>query len=190
MSLKKAAIGISIALVAVIAVIAVTGGDDAETTANTDAAFVAEMTPHHESAIEMAQIAQERAEHPEIKQLAEDIIATQSSEIETLAAINERVGSDGETASLGLSEHAMGMSTDTAELETARPFDRAFIDMMVPHHQGAIEMARVELEEGADGEAMALAEDIIAAQSREIEEMNAWRTEWYGAPSPAGGVPE
>jgi len=195
MSTKTATVGIGLALVAVIAVIALVGDDgDGETSTgtdtDTDAAFVTEMTPHHESAIEMAEIAQERAEHPEIKQLADDIIATQSSEIETLAAIDERVGGEGEDASLGLSSEAMGMTTETGMLETAEPFDRAFIDMMVPHHQGAIVMARIELEEGADEEAKALADEIIAAQSSEIEQMNEWRTEWYGEPSPAGGVPE
>lgn len=184
-------IGISVALIvmAAIALLAAVGcGDDAESGTGTDGAFVAEMTPHHESAIEMAEIAQERAQHPEIERLADDIVSTQSSEIDALAAIGDRVG-DGD-ASLGLSSESMGMTMETGELETAQPFDRAFIDMMVPHHQGAIVMARIELEQGTDPEARQLATEIISAQTREIEEMNAWRTEWYGAPSPAGGVPE
>ena len=62
--------------------------------------------------------------------------------------------------------------------------------MMVPHHQSAILMARIELAEGDDEEAQSLATAIIDAQSREIEAMNEWRTKWYGGPSPAGGVPE
>ncbi len=90
---------------------------------------------------------------------------------------------------LGLAEHEMGMSSDLSSLESAKPFDRAFIDMMVPHHQGAILMARVELEQGSDEKAKALAEQIIEAQTVEIEEMNEWREKWYGEPSPAGGVP-
>jgi uncharacterized protein (DUF305 family) len=60
---------------------------------------------------------------------------------------------------------------------------------MIPHHQGAILMAQVVLERGSDGEIQELAEAIIAAQSREIEQMNEWRERWYGARSPAGGVP-
>jgi len=191
MSTKTAGIGIGAVVIAVIAVIALVGaGEDDAAGTGSDAAFVAEMAPHHESAIEMAEIAQDRAEHPEIKALADDIVRTQSSEIETLGAISERLGGVAD-ASLGLSPDEMGMaSMDTAALETAKPFDRAFIDMMIPHHQGAIEMARIELADGSDAEAKALAEDIIAAQSREIEEMNEWRTDWYGEPSPAGGVPE
>ena len=51
-------------------------------------------------------------------------------------------------------------------------------------------MARIELESGQDQELKDLATAIIEAQSAEIEEMNAWREQWYGAPSPAGGIPE
>ncbi len=171
----------------------VLGGDDDEGGVEIDGAFLAEMVPHHESAIEMAEIAVRRAEHPEIEALANSIIASQGDEIASLEEIHERLFEasitevDHET--LGLPEHEMGMETDLAALKAAKPFDRAFIDMMIPHHQGAILMARVELERGDDDEAQALAEEIIAAQSREIEDMNAWRTEWYGEPAPAGGVP-
>lgn len=195
MSTKTAGMGFSALIIALIAIIALTGGEDGDTAAGggteVDAAFASEMAPHHISAIKMARVAQDRAEHPEIKQLADDIVSSQSSEIETLTAITDRLG-EGDPDALGLSDEMMGMdmTMDAAELETAEPFDREFIDMMVPHHQSAILMARAELENGSDSEAMALAEDIIAAQSREIEEMNEWRTEWYGAPSPEGGVPE
>jgi uncharacterized protein (DUF305 family) len=81
------------------------------------------------------------------------------------------------------------MDMDTATLRDAKPFDRAFIDAMVPHHQGAIRMARAELARGKSATLHKIAEDIVAAQSREIHEMNDWRTSWYGKLSPAGGVP-
>jgi len=51
-------------------------------------------------------------------------------------------------------------------------------------------MSRIELERGADDDAKKLAEEIIAAQTREIEQMNTWRKDWFGAASPAGGVPK
>jgi uncharacterized protein (DUF305 family) len=81
------------------------------------------------------------------------------------------------------------MDDDASMLEDAKPFDREFIDMMIPHHQGAIRMARVELEKGENRELKELAESIIDAQAKEIDEMNTWRVEWFGAVSPAGGVP-
>jgi uncharacterized protein (DUF305 family) len=188
-------VGIAVALVIAVAIgtIALVGGGEAEAT-ETDGAFVTQMVPHHESAIQMAEVAQVEATHPEVKALADDIIASQSDEIDSLNAIHERlygtpVGEMDHGSMDGMSMSEMGMDMSATDLEGATPFDREFIDMMIPHHQGAIVMARAELAEGEDEEARALATEIIEAQSTEIEQMNAWRTDWYGAPSPAGGVP-
>lgn len=81
------------------------------------------------------------------------------------------------------------MSMNMSSLDTAKPFDRAFIDMMIPHHQGAIRMSRAELAKGSDPQLQTIAKGIITAQTNEITEMNSWRSKWFGAPSPAGGVP-
>lgn len=170
------------------------GNDDEVGQANqTDGAFLDAMAPHHRSAIEMAKMAQKKAEHPEIRKLAADIVEAQTGEIELIDSIHRRLFGESEEAadhaSMGLSASEMGMDMDLDALETAKPFDRAFIDGMIAHHQGAIRMARIELAEGDDAEAKSLAEAVIAAQSAEIEQMNEWRVEWYGSPSPAGGVP-
>jgi uncharacterized protein (DUF305 family) len=186
-----------LAVVAGTAVIALgaCGSDDSESSGGSeeaDGAFIAGMVPHHESAIEMAEIAEERADHPEIEELAANIISSQQAEIEELEAAHERIFgeplSEGEHEPMEMSAEMMG-EVDMAELENAKPFDLTFIDMMIPHHQGAIEMARTELADGQDAELKEIAQRIIDAQSAEIEEMNAWREEWYGSPSPAGGVP-
>jgi uncharacterized protein (DUF305 family) len=170
-------------------------GDDDESSAGAagngvDRAFVAEMIPHHESAVEMAEMAKARAEHTEVKNVADAIIKTQNAEIATMTGLARRLDRAGvKRGDLGLVAHEMGMSDDRATLETAKPFDRAFIDMMIPHHQGAIRMAWAELEKGESPEARRLAETIVDAQSKDIDEMNAWRVDWYGEISPAGGVP-
>ncbi len=165
-------------------------GSESQGANGTDRAFAAQMVEHHEGAIEMAELAAERGRHPEIKELAEGIASSQREEIETLQPAAKRLEEAGvEAADLGIPDHMSGMDHDGAALEGAKPFDRAFIDAMVPHHQGAIRMARVELEQGGDRELKALAEDIVDSQSREIEQMNEWRAQWYGKPSPAGGVP-
>ena len=183
----------AVVIAAIVAGIALLGGDDETQASETDGAFLAGMTPHHEMAIEMAEMAQERADHPEIQQLADDIIEAQTDEIELIDSIHQRLFGEplaaADHASMGLSAEHMGMDMDMEALETAKPFDRAFIDAMIAHHQGAIRMARIELAEGDDAETKSLADTIIAAQSAEIEQMNEWRTQWYGAPSPAGGVP-
>ncbi len=170
------------------------GGDDEAGSGaagnGTDRAFVAEMVPHHESAVEMAKVARSRGQHPEVKKLADAIITAQNAEIKTMNGLAAQLDEGGvEKGDLGMAAHEMGMSGDTAMLEEAKPFDREFIDMMIPHHQGAIRMARVELEKGENAEAKKLARAIVDAQTTEIDEMNTWRVDWYGELSPEGGVP-
>jgi uncharacterized protein (DUF305 family) len=194
MSKKPTLIAVALLAIALSALAATGCGDDESEAQSTDGAFITGMIPHHESAIEMAEIAERKAEHPEIKRLATEIIAAQEGEIEDLNAIYERIfdapASDADHGGLGLDEHMMGMSMmSMGSLKEKKPFDRAFIDQMIPHHQGAIRMSRVVLANGQDPELMDLAESIISEQSREIEQMNEWREQWYGEPSPAGGMP-
>ena len=170
-----------------------------------DKAFVAQMIPHHQMAVQMAQSAKQRAGHTATTMLADDIISAQDAEIAQMRTLAKTVGvkpaampsgsmsgtdgMDGDAKALGLSMKEMGMSMDMAMLDKAMPFDRAFIDMMIPHHQGAIRMARAELAKGNDAQLKKIATGIVAAQTREIAKMNTWRKGWYGATSPAGGVP-
>jgi uncharacterized protein (DUF305 family) len=73
----------------------------------------------------------------------------------------------------------MGVMMDPQELANREPFDRAFIDAMIPHHQSAISMARVALENSDNPKIKELAENIVSAQQKEIEQMKQWREEWY-----------
>jgi uncharacterized protein (DUF305 family) len=190
------------ALAAVALLTALPGAAQAKGVTATDRAFVREMVPHHEVAIEMAEMARMQATHQRNKTLAKSIIDDQNAEIRQLTAIRKRLevkplpsGSadheammrDAET--LGLSMDEMGMDMDMDELDAAKPFDRAFIDMMITHHQGAIRMARAELAKGRSSQLRAIAGAIVAAQKGEIIELNRWRKVWYGATSPSGGVP-
>lgn len=137
-----------------------------------DRAFAAEMIPHHKSAVEMATIAQERGESAFVRRLAENILTSQSAEIKTLEAAEARLAEAGtEMGSLGLPDHAMGMDGDVESLRTAEPFDKAFLEMMIPHHESAVEMAKIEIAKGSDPDLKALAEEILAAQSEEITQM-------------------
>ena len=192
----KARPAILIAVAAALALAAgACGGDDEAngggSRGSVDLAFVQAMIPHHESAVDMAKVAQQRSERPEIQRLARAIVATQEAEIGQLREHARRLTDAGLTpGDIGVAEHQMGTGMDPAELRTARPFDREFIDAMIPHHQGAIRMARMQLETGRDGAIKQLATSIESAQTKEIDQMNMWRVSWYGEPSPAGGVPQ
>jgi len=156
-----------------------------------DRAFAAEMIPHHESAVEMAEIAQQRGESPFVAKLADDIIRTQKAEISTLRSEDAQLAEAGvKKGKLGMSMEMMGMGMDTAELKTATPFDDAFIRMMVPHHKGAIDMAEVELAKGSDPRLKALARAIIDAQQREIDEMTRQLAETAGSGDEQQGAAE
>jgi uncharacterized protein (DUF305 family) len=137
-----------------------------------DRAFVAQMIPHHQSAVQMAKIAQRRGRSAFVKTLAADIVRTQTAEISTMRSADRRLRSAGVTrGSLGVPEHMMGMSGNVASLNHAMPLDAAFMRMMIPHHQGAVVMADAELKKGSDSRLKALAKNIIAAQQHEISQM-------------------
>ncbi len=74
-------------------------------------------------------------------------------------------------------------ATDQSTVDSAQvPFDRAFIDAMVPHHQSAIEMAREAKQAGlAEPDLLEIANNIIATQQAEIDQMLDWRSEWFGS---------
>ncbi|MDQ4106128.1 MAG: DUF305 domain-containing protein, partial [Actinomycetota bacterium] len=129
-----------------------------------DAAFVDAMVPHHEGAVEMALVALENAEHEEIRTLAQDIIDAQQAEIELFGQMREGLGGPTTGMSQEEMEGMMGMAEDPQQLAQQEPFDKAFIDAMIPHHQSAIEMAEIALEESENPEIRRIAEDIVAAQ--------------------------
>jgi uncharacterized protein (DUF305 family) len=171
----------------------------------TDRAFVREMVPHHEMAVEMAEMARMDGEHARLRRLARRVVDAQSGEIRTLGRIARRFGVTPETMPMGgeMSDQMMrdlktlgvgmeesGMTMDMHELHGAKPFDRAFIDMMIRHHQGAIRMARAERADGRHVRLRRIARAIVTDQAKEIRQMNAWRKAWYGAKSPSGDVPE
>lgn len=145
-----------------------------------DKRFIDMMVPHHQGAIEMARVALENAEHKEIKELSRNILSTQQAEIDELKAIKqEEFGTSNVPMEMN-SEQMQGIGMmEPHQLAEADPFDRAFIDNMIPHHQSAIDMANVVLEESETPRLRELAEAIVEAQEREIEQMRQWRQQWY-----------
>ncbi|HKH36327.1 MAG TPA: DUF305 domain-containing protein [Rubrobacter sp.] len=146
-----------------------------------DKAFIDAMVPHHQGAIAMAEVALKNAEHEEIVQLSRNIISSQQAEIEELKSIKqEEFGTSNVPMEMSQEQmRGMGMMMNPQQLANQKPFDEAFLDAMIPHHQSAIEMAQVALEKSDNPKIKELAENIISAQQREIEQMREWRMEWY-----------
>ena len=146
-----------------------------------DKAFINAMVPHHQGAIEMARVALENAEHEEIQEVSRNIVSTQQSEIEELKSIKqEEFGTSSVPMEMSMEQmRGMGMMMDPQSLADENPFDEAFIDAMIPHHQSAIGMAGVANEKSKNPRIKELAQNITSAQKREIEQMRGWRREWY-----------
>lgn len=159
-------------------------------------AFLRGMVPHHRSAVEMAEVAETEAQTKFVKDLASDITRTQTEEITHMAQIHQRLFNAplkpdrGAHAGLGLSVQEAGMNhmEGASMIRGKKPFDRAFVDEMVPHHGGAIRMAEVVLDRTDDPQLRSLARGIAAAQRREIEAMQRFRKREYGSAraAPAG----
>jgi uncharacterized protein (DUF305 family) len=145
-----------------------------------DKRFIDAMVPHHQGAVEMAEVALQNAKHERIKQLSRNIISSQQAEIEELKAIKkEEVGTSQVPMEMSAHEMQMMGMTDPEALADKDPFDKAFIDAMIPHHQSAISMSQVALEESENPKIKELAGNIVSAQRREIEQMLQWRQAWY-----------
>ena len=147
-----------------------------------DLAFARDMVPHHQQALEMARMAPDRTDDPEILELAAEIEAAQDPEIEQMTGWLESWGEDAPPTSMdhgamghGTDEEMPGMMTaeQMAELESLEgvAWERMFLTMMIRHHEGAIEMARTQLDAGQDPEVTALAEQVVADQEAEIATM-------------------
>jgi YVTN family beta-propeller protein len=141
-----------------------------------DTQFIDGMIEHHQGAINMAEMALKQAEHEELQTLAEGIIAAQSAEIEHLQSWRSEWYPD----LLPTAGMEMGMGTMEINGDANVPFDQHFIGAMISHHQGAIGMAEMALEQAEHEEIRTLAEEIITAQNAEIEQMLGWLAGWYG----------
>jgi len=154
-----------------------------------DVVFASMMIPHHAQAISMADMALGKATNPKVKALAPKIKAAQGPEIERMSGWLTGWGAPLPAANGGSDMAGMeGMGDQTGGMMSAKEigslnkatgpaFDRMWLQMMVKHHQGAIAMAKTELDQGSNPEAKKLAESIIAGQSAEIAEMNSILTE-------------
>lgn len=139
-----------------------------------DVTFAQGMIPHHQQAVEMADLAGDRASSQEVKDLAAQIKAAQDPEITKMtgwlkewAQPSQMSGTDSMDMTGMMSEAQMGDMKAASGAE----FDTMFLNMMIEHHQGAIEMASTEISDGKNPEAIALAEAIVKAQKAEIETM-------------------
>ncbi len=147
----------------------VTGGEHN----SADAMFAQMMIPHHAEAVEMSDIMLAKTGiDPQITTLATQIKAAQGPEIEKMT---DWLKGWGETSTMSGNHSMNGMMSpsDLDKLTAAQGAEasKLFLTQMLAHHEGAVEMARTEIANGKNADAIALAKNIVASQETEIEDM-------------------
>jgi uncharacterized protein (DUF305 family) len=157
--------------------------------ASFDLRFIDAMTPHHQGAVVMAKEALLKSKRPEILKLAQGIIKAQDQEIALMKqwrkawyAKESDVPMAWSTdmghmmAMSGSQKQGMMMSQSLGAADAG--FDLRFLDAMIPHHEGAVVMAKEVLAKSKRPEVRKLAQNIIASQQVEIKEMQGWKKAW------------
>lgn len=131
-----------------------------------DIAFLSQMIAHHQAALKMAEQALKSSQEPTTKQAAQKVVASQTKEIKQMT--------DWLKAWYAVAPSAGQQALVNADMKSmmAMPLtsDRMFFEMMIPHHQGAIDMSKLVPEGSERAEVKQIAKEIIAAQEKEIAE--------------------
>ncbi len=143
--------------------------------------FLKDMIHHHESAVDMAELATTNTKRAELNKLGGEIISTQKAEIEQMTGWLKK---DGESA--GSMEQMPGMEKMMAEREALKQakdteFDQMFLTMMSAHHKAAVAMSHLVADRTDRAELKELASKIIKEQKKEIEQMKGWKHSWFGS---------
>ena len=144
---------------------------NAEVTGVPDVDYATLMRIHHQSAVEMADIANAQGKDPEVKTIAAQMKAEQQKEIAVFDSIlqAEIKGDTSEKFATGFKGSIKSMDHSTMQVQTS--IDREFLQLMIPHHQGAIEMSRAYLPYSKNARLKTIAENILSSQQKEIETM-------------------
>lgn len=142
-----------------------------------DVEFVRAMVPHHAQALEMAELAPDRARDLRVKAMAERIAAGQGPEIAGMQAWLQSHGLPDAKTDVAHGTHGAMQGMVTGEQMTqllaaeGEQFDRLFLSRMIAHHEGALEMAG-RLGQGTHPLVMDMAKDVVLTQSVEIDRMS------------------
>jgi uncharacterized protein (DUF305 family) len=146
-----------------------------------DVAWLSQMIAHHQGALEMAQQCVKSCKEADVKKAAKIIIAAQSKEIAQMTNwLKSWYGATPDKAQMALMNADMKtmMDSSMAGMESMSGMqmsaDKSFLEGMTPHHQGAVDMAKLALTKAARPELKKFAQQVINDQSKEIKQFQAW----------------
>ncbi len=126
------------------------------------------MIPHHQQAVELSALVPDRSTNPELVALAQQVSAAQQPEIETMKVflVQWKENPDASCRSRGRTAAPMAGMVDEATMTKLKSlngaeFDKLWLESMISHHQGAIEMAKAEIANGDERRRQTLAQTII-----------------------------
>jgi uncharacterized protein (DUF305 family) len=145
---------------------------------NADVDFARGMIPHHQGAIDMAEIVLRFGKDAAVRKLANEVITAQKKEIAQMQTWLSRNGSMPASADRAAVTKAYTDVNAKMHKDMTMTFsgnaDVDFMRGMIPHHVGAVEMAKVQLQFGKDLELRKLANDVVRTQNEEIRLMKDW----------------
>jgi uncharacterized protein (DUF305 family) len=139
-----------------------------------DVAFAQNMVPHHQQAVDMAELIPRHTSNPKMLVIARDMSADQQSEIRALSRLLDKWG---ESAAMDHGDHegmpGMPGMVDPATMNQLQSldgnaFDALWMRSMISHHRGAVAMAQDEIAHGQSQDAITMAHNIVTTQQREI----------------------
>lgn len=156
-------------------------------TGDIDRDFMTMMIPHHDAGITMSQAQVRYGKHPQLRKMAAGDVKDQRKDNASMhqylrgwRVATKPVASG--SPSTAMLNDMREMDAATARMKMTGNQDRDFIEMMIPHHEAAIEMARTEMQSGRDARVKKVAKGIFDGQSKDVKDMKSWYQTWYGRP--------
>ena len=142
-----------------------------------DLQFIDTMTKHHQMAISMGEMAGQSATDAKVKEFGRMVVDDQKKDIARLAAWRSEWYASAPDAHNMQLPGASSMDMDMGHMQTMKghDFDMMFVEMMIPHHKGALEMSRDALQKSVRPEIKAFAQETIDKQLKEIGAMEDWK---------------
>ena len=154
-------------------------------TGDVDRDFMTMMIPHHDAGIQMSEAQARLGKHAELRKMAAQDVTDQrkdnASMHKYLRGWKTTAGPVGAgSPSAAMLEDMREMDRATGKMRMRGNQDRDFIEMMIPHHEAAISMARTEMRSGRDARVKKVAKGIFDGQSKDVRDMKGWYKSWYG----------
>jgi uncharacterized protein (DUF305 family) len=158
--------------------------------ANYELRFIDSMIPHHQGALVMAQEVIQKSKRPELISFAKGIITEQKKEIAQMqqwrkqwypnASATPMMWHSAMNHEMAMTaEHKQSMMMSMSLGKADAGFDGRFLAAMIPHHQGAVTMAKDALKKSKRPQLQKISQNIIASQQSEIDRMAQWQQKWY-----------